>query len=367
MICSTRANSKTKNAPVGFRLGRPRKSDMRDELDESVPAHGEAALVVEPRQDMVSGSYVLVSPSRAGRPTTVVPGRRPRAVDDNCPFCLGNESATAQELTRIGPAEPGESGWRVRVVQNRYPVVGDTGTATGQCEVIVFRSHDRRLEDLEVREVADILAVIRDRVAAHAPIRSSVEVFVNAEWEAGASIAHPHAQLIALDFIPPALELELTMIAASGSDPLQRDLDLARQLGLIVVDGDISAWCPWAAALPFSVRIAPRTSGSTFVELDTTDIAAVAQTLRDVLRAMNDLLDHPAYNVVLFSDHSRDDLVRRWRIEVVPRITVGGGFEIGTSVTTHATEAATAADSLRSQLDHNHESSQPRAALRSHS
>ncbi|HEV7524937.1 MAG TPA: hypothetical protein VGP92_08225 [Acidimicrobiia bacterium] len=297
-----------------------------------------------------------MTPNRSDRPRTVAHGRRPRLVDHNCPFCWGNEHATAEEITRVGPGGPAEPGWRVRVVKNRYPVVGGAGAATGECEVVVFRAHERRLEDLEVDEVAEILAVIRDRVAAQSVARTSVQVFVNAEAEAGASIAHPHAQLIALDFVPPALALEFAMISSLGADPLLRDLELAEELDLVVVEGAVAAWCPWAMPLPYGVRIAARTPGPPFTELGAADIAAVAQTLRDVVRAMNDVLDHPAYNVVVFSDQARAagaELVRRWRIEVIPRITVGGGFEIGTAVTTHATEPAVAAATLRAQVERN--------------
>jgi UDPglucose--hexose-1-phosphate uridylyltransferase len=337
---------------------------MRDEPDELSATSPGASVVAEFRQDTVSGNHVLVAPSRSARPTTASRFRRPLAVvsptaavaDGGCPFCPGNEEATGPEVVRTGPDTAEPPGWRVRVVQNRYPVVGGAQGATGQCEVVIFRSHDDRLEDLEVHQVAEILAVIRDRVAAQATRRASVQIFVNAEADAGASIGHPHAQIIGLDFVPPAVELEFEMIASCGTDPLQLDLDRAQALDLIVADGRVTAWCPWAMPLPFAVRIASRVPTSSFVELSADDIAATAQALRDVLRAVNEVLDRPAYNVVIFTDQYRGDLHRRWRIEIVPRITVGGGFEICTAVTTHSTEAVVASDTLRRQLERIHES-----------
>ncbi len=230
-------------------------------------------------------------------------------------------------------------------------MLGGTDEATGRCEVVVFRDHDRRLEDMEVDEVAEILDVVRSRLAVEAlTARTSVQVFVNVEAVAGASIAHPHAQIIALDFVPQALALEFDTMARLGADPLQRDLELADEHDLVISDGAITAWSPWGTTSPFAVRIAPRVPGPAFVDLDAAAVAAVARTLRDTLRAMNDLLEQPAYNVVVFLDQTRGPLVRRWRLEVVPKVSFGGGFEIGTGVTTHAAEARATADALRRHL-----------------
>jgi UDPglucose--hexose-1-phosphate uridylyltransferase len=343
-------------------------SNEADVSDRSSTGAGSGSSSAELRQDLVSGTYVLVNPARSGRPFTVsrrtesatAPAAREHARDADCPFCWGNEHSTAEELVRIGPGEPNAPGWRVRVVRNRYPVVGGTDRATGRCEVVVFRRHDHRLEDMDVDELTEILAVIRDRVAAPSLAqRACVQVFVNAEAEAGASIAHPHAQLIGLDFTPPALEVEFAMLRGPRADPLRQDLELAKELELLVVDDEIAAWCPWGMAHPFGVRIASKTAGPAFADLDDVHIASVARTLRDVLGAVNDLLDRPPYNVVVFCDQSRDGCVRRWRIEVIPRINVGGGFEIGTGVTTHSTATPAAAEALRTRIRRG----QPRADL----
>ena len=310
----------------------------------------------ELRQDLVTGNFVLVNPARSGRPFTVARRADSASADwprEGCPFCSGNEHDTAEELFRIPPGAPATPGWRVRVVRNRYPVVGGTDRATGRCEVVVYRSHERRLEDMNADEVTEILTVIRDRIAGPALAGArALQVFVNVEAEGGASIAHPHAQIIGLDFVPPALDLEFAMIADTADDPVRRDLALARERDLLLVDdgSEIAAWCPWGSTSPFGVRLAPPAHRSDFVDSDVETIAALGRTLRDVLRALSDLLRRPAYNVVLFRDETRDGRVRRWRIDVVPRINVGGGFEIGAGVTTHSTATPAAAQALRSRI-----------------
>jgi UDPglucose--hexose-1-phosphate uridylyltransferase len=252
---------------------------------------------------------------------------------------------------RTGAGSAGAPGWRVRVFPNRYPVVGPDGIggATGSCEVVVFSPvHHAGLEDLDDSYVAELLTVIRDRVAVQSRAgHPSIQVFVNNSGASGASIAHPHAQLIALDFVPPALRLEYELLTRHGSDTLDLDLRDALARDLIILDGDIVAWCPWAMPEPFGVRIASRNHGPAFRDLGAGTVGVLAATLRRVARAVVDVLDHPPYNVVLYVDANRDGVARRWRVEVVPRLTVGGGFERGTGVTTNATDPCFAAEALR--------------------
>ncbi len=368
-----------------------------DAADPIRPGPGRAGVespTAELRRDVVSGNSVLVNPARSGRPFTVSRRDSERsdvsldedlAALDDCPFCWGNEHATSEELARVGRGAAGEPGWQVRVVRNRYPVVGGPDPESGRCEVIVFREHMRRLEDLDTDALTEIAGVIRDRVAVHTGVgrdradaasppgearepcnradaasppgearepSAMVQVFVNTDWESGASIAHPHAQLIALDFVPPALDLEFAVIERSiadghGPDPLRHDLDLAVARDLMVVDDDVAAWCPWEMPNPFGVRIAPKVQLSPFAALEAGELSAFARTLGKVLRSVNVVLERPAYNVVFFGDQERGDLVRRWRVEVIPRINVPGGFEIGTGVTTHSTDTVGAARALR--------------------
>ena len=118
----------------------------------------------------------------------------------------------------------------------------------------------------------------------------------------------------------------------------------------MVVDGDIVAWCPWATPEPFVVRIAPRVDIGGFAILAPTVLEALARTLGRVLAALNALLDAPPYNVVLYVDAARGDDARRWRVEVVPRLASGGGFERGSGATTNASDPRAEAEVLRAAI-----------------
>jgi len=161
--------------------------------------------VPELRHDALTGRLVLLAPSRAGRPNTTSPplpgGDRGGEAGGGCPFCPGHEHETPPELARTGDGIPDGPGWRVRVVPNLYPIVGGLGAgpgATGAHEVVVLSpDHARAFGALDQDQATEVLGVLRDRARVHAQAgRAHVQVLLNHGRGAGASIAHPHAQLL---------------------------------------------------------------------------------------------------------------------------------------------------------------------------
>ncbi|MET1003550.1 MAG: galactose-1-phosphate uridylyltransferase, partial [Acidimicrobiia bacterium] len=103
----------------------------------------------ELRDDSLTGARVIVAPGRSARPDAfrVQAPASPAAVA-SCPFCAGNEHETPPEVARTGSGQPETPGWRVRVVPNKYPIVGE-GLA-GAHEVVIFSpAHNRSFADLD--------------------------------------------------------------------------------------------------------------------------------------------------------------------------------------------------------------------------
>src|SRR5438067_13294959 len=105
------------------------------------------------------------------------------------------------------------------------------------------------------------MRVVRNRAAAHrAAGLAHAQAFVNHGRAAGASLEHPHAQLVALAFVPPAV-VDDAARAAAGRDLVAASLEEARGHDLVLVDGDIAAWSPWAAATPYETLVAHADAG----------------------------------------------------------------------------------------------------------
>ena len=306
----------------------------------------------ELRHDALTGRLVLLSASRASRPKTTA-SVEVREVAASCPFCPGHEHETPPEVARTGPGAPGEPGWRVRVFPNLYPIVGGEHAragATGAHEVAVLSpDHTRAFARLSHDEAAEVLTVLRDRAAAHrAAGRDHVQVLLNHGRAAGASIAHPHAQVLALDFVPPAVTVASERFSSAGSDLVLTDLDDAtnREQGVVIGD-EVAAWCPSGAAVPYEVRITAIGAGSHFEDASDAHVLGVAVVLRDVLVAVSMSLDDPAYNVVVHTAAASSRDPYHWWVEVAPRTSVVAGFEMGTGVLVNTVDPLTAATQLR--------------------
>jgi len=186
----------------------------------------------ELRMDALSGQTVIVAAGRAARPHTVPPDapEDPARVAE-CPFCAGHETMTPPELARTGAGEPGSPGWRVRVFPNLYPIVSSH-------EVVVLSpDHTRSFARLDVTQTVEVMTVLRDRVARQLAAGNPYAVaFVNHRRAAGASIAHPHAQVVALDFAPPEAIAEHRRWLDAHLDLLYLDLADARARDRVLVD-----------------------------------------------------------------------------------------------------------------------------------
>lgn len=311
----------------------------------------------ELRYERLTDRTVIVSTSRASRPKVFssageAVGKR-RAPDD-CPFCPGHETMTPPEVARVGPGEPETPGWCVRVVPNLYPIVGGDDAragATGAHEVVVLSpDHDKTFAQLAPDQAVDVGRMLRDRVRAHtAAGHVYVQAFVNHGRAAGASIEHPHAQLVALDFVPPAVAASLARFGDAGSDLVRDAAASARDDGRVVSDGDVVVWCPYAPSAPYETAIAHLDAGASFADATDDQVGDVVRALQDVLGRVASVADDPPYNVVVHAAPGRDmgDAVFHWWIEVSPRLSLYAGFELGTGVLVATMPPEQAAAELR--------------------
>jgi UDPglucose--hexose-1-phosphate uridylyltransferase len=259
---------------------------------------------------------------------------------------------TPPEVYRTGEGEPDTPGWRTRVVPNLYPIVGgaDAGPgATGAHEVVVLSpSHTESFAQLDERQAIEVFRVLRDRARHHLDAgHTFVQIAINHGRAAGASIEHPHAQLVALDLVPPAVTHAVERFETARHDLVVADIDEAGD-ALRVVDGPVAAWCPRASSTPYELRLASRAPGGRFDETADGDIEAVAVVARDALARLASALGDVPYNLVVHTGAPGTDPESfHWYIEVQTRTTVVAGFEQGTGIFVNTVPPELAAPQLR--------------------
>ncbi len=288
----------------------------------------------EYRVDPILDRTVVIAAERAARPYTASSAPPSRSGPETCPFCEGHEAQTPPETARTGTGAPDTPGWQVRVVPNLYPIVGasEAGDATGAHEVVVLSpDHDRDLGALEPEQAVEVLTVLRDRVRVHlGEGRAFAAPFVNHGRGAGASIEHPHAQIVAPDRLADHVR---AMTHRFTTDLVAQELAAARRAGLVVVDGAAPAWCPPASWSPYLVRVAHRSTRARFDDATDAELRVVAEGIQGALRALGRLLGPVPYNVVIHGappDVAAHEM--HWHVEIVPRTSVVAGFELGSGV-----------------------------------
>jgi UDPglucose--hexose-1-phosphate uridylyltransferase len=293
--------------------------------------------------DGLTGDRVILAPARALRPDTFRVRSEPLpSTVATCPFCAGNEHETPPEVARNGGGAPDTPGWSLRVVPNKYPIVGD-GVA-GAHEVVIFSpAHDADWGALSDDAAAAILVAARDRARFHlARGCAYVQVFVNQGKPAGASIEHPHAQVVALDVVPPRAtqRLERFSARAFGDDRVHP----------VSGAGDLLIWCPPASPTPFTMRLAHEHGGARFDDTDDDVTQATGRGIRAAVNALHSVLGAVAYNVLVESAPRDYKGEFRWWVDIVPRVTVAAGFELSTGLSVNIVSPADAASALRSAM-----------------
>ncbi len=324
------------------------------------------------RKDPVSGRWVIVD---LENPRLDFPAQAKIKSSKVCPFCPGNEAMTPPEiLTYPKKGLTGRSEWQLRVFPNKFPALKieevpdktaeglyDRVGGFGAHEVIVENpDHQRELADLSDEEAELVVRAYRDRCR---DLRKDTRIkyillFKNYGREAGASMEHPHSQLIALPIVPSRVQGEIKG-ADKHSQCTERCLfcDMLKQEEkkpkLLVCSKDgFAAMEPFAARFPFETWIMPTKHASSFDSLSDAQLKPLACMLKEVLSRLKRALGDPSYNFMIhtlpLTDKESESF--HWHIEIIPHLTRVAGFELGSGFYLNPTPPELAAERLRNLI-----------------
>lgn len=302
------------------------------------------------RLNPLTGRWVTVAVERASRPGELI--SRQLAVDSDpgrqCPFCPGNEEATPPALETYGPS----GNWLVRVVPNLFPAfegneplrvqnlgpVFTQASASGVHEVLVFSpDHNGSWADLDDKHAGLAMAAIRDRMEDHAR-RSTVrytQAIVNAGREAGASLEHPHGQLLGIPFVPGEIAEEEGGFRRFGESCLlctMAEAELQAGHRVVIDDERALVVCPYWSGAPYEMLVLPRAHEVHLANTSPPDVVAVGRAIRDALARLRSHVGEAAYNLVFHTAPHHHEGPFHWHVHIVPRLTSLAGFEQGTGV-----------------------------------
>jgi UDPglucose--hexose-1-phosphate uridylyltransferase len=328
----------------------------------------------ELRRDPVIGRWVIITTER-GKIQPV----HSRVVEDKekamltCPFCPGNENRTPSEISSFREAgtRKNESGWWVRVIPSKSPVLRVEGEVNRRGEgmfdymdgigahevVIESPDHNADLSDMDGKQMEEIIWTWRDRIL---DLKKDsrfeyILVFKNRGASAGATLVHPHSQIIAMPTIPVRVRQEIDGCRnyyeykerCCFCDIIREEIETNKRI--VSENEDFICIAPFASRFPFETWILPKVHSSLFEDLQKHEVANLAIILKDLNGRMNKMLENPPYNFVIHNSPCRNGKLQHyhWHIEIMPQLLRTAGFEWGTGFYINPTPPEEAARFLK--------------------
>lgn len=295
--------------------------------------------------DPLTGDPTILATNRVKRvdQTGVVKTSSKKEKDNVDRFAKGNESLTPPTVYQDC------EDWNVRVFSNKYPLLDDH-------EIIVHSPYiDKDIEDLPNEHNEKIIRAFLNRVAYYASQDKEVIIFNNRGGRAGASIVHPHSQLVASKGFPGVLEKEkaeaLRYYNETGVSFWENEIkeELEYKERVVIDSAHFLLYVPRASRWSYEMRLVPKKQRADFGKIEEPEIIDLAKVLKQALTAYNVLFDRPDRN---FWIHTSMHEPFHWHIGFLAHIKVFGALEIGCGIwVSDKASSEDAAQQLRSTIN----------------
>ncbi len=317
------------------------------------------------RQDLASGEWVLFATGRTYSMRTFQDHYQSVA---DCPF--EDLAVSGNELIWYYPDAESR---QIAVIKNKFPAVQsgqcgptyqigpfDAHTGNGEHDIVLFKDHDLHFNDFTTEQLTEATRVYKKRYLEMAQMSECIAyvmIFHNFGYEAGASIYHPHTQMISMPILPPHIFRSL-----AGAERFYKknnkkvydvmlDWEMEQKKRIVFENDHFVALCPFASHEPYEVRIFPKDSSARFENMSVEQEIAFADALRQVLRKIKNGLNNPPFNFFIHTSPvattlNVDDFYT-WHLEITPKSKIVSGFELGTGIDINVVDPDDAAKLLR--------------------
>ena len=316
----------------------------------------------ELRQDLVSGDWIVIAPSRARSPGHLIKKTKTKRIKTSikdCPFENPEKNVNKKPIIIYPQPTNGNQRleWKVMIVGNKYPAfvhknicaqIGENGPYSvmegiGHHDLVITRNHNINFAHLDKRTAFLVFKAFQKRylMLAKDSCLSYISIFHNWGPKAGASVYHPHYQIIAIPVVPS--DIEHSLLGAARYFHKHKKcvhcamIEYEKKTGKRVIyeNKEAIAFAPFVSCEPFELRIFPKSHQSRFENSSDKNLEFVADALQKSLLKIEKKLGDPDYN---FFIHTAPLLGKKeykhyhWHIEIQPKISISAGFELGTGI-----------------------------------
>ncbi|MHA1578121.1 MAG: galactose-1-phosphate uridylyltransferase [Candidatus Freyarchaeota archaeon] len=332
--------------------------------------------MTEIRKDYLLDKWVIVATERGKRPSDFKFERDRRDEVEKCPFCPGNEDMTPPASMVYIPkngeitVDRDSDGfrhrrWVLRVVRNLYSALSPMDsfeefsegltvwrTGTGEHEVIIETpKHDEHIQVSDEKQAHLVFRAYLERFNAlkRLPFVKYVSIIRNYGRAAGASLMHPHSQLIAVPMIPERIAEEVKVCEDSwNGDTCIYDHVIESESGserFISENKSAVAFCPFASTRSFEAWILPKRHLHNIAQLTEEELRDLASLTQRILNAYHRVLGDPPYNYCFQQTVNNEKY--HLQVRLYPRLIIPAGFEINTGIIINPMKPEDAARYLR--------------------
>jgi UDPglucose--hexose-1-phosphate uridylyltransferase len=317
------------------------------------------------RQNIVTGEWVVISPERSKRPEDYVTATAPKhSVPTDCPFCIKNNIGYATSIKEVETDN-------IYVIPNKYPAYASDDAiicegdgfyedtkSVGAHEVIIIKEHDQEIYEDGETIIKELIGVYKARYNHYDqnPVNEYTMIIHNHGAEAGASIEHPHSQLFSSAIMPSYIQKEL-----DGSKNYFDEnkkcvycemvrVEKENNHRIIYENAGFIVFTFFASRFPFEMWVVPKKHSANFEKITDELQGQLASALHEAVKKLNKALNYPPFNYWIHtSPHHLEDAADfyHWHVEIAPRVSKFGGYELGSGVVIDVVSPEVAAEFLR--------------------
>ena len=234
-------------------------------------------------------------------------------------------------------------------------------TGVGYHEVVVTKDHFKHLPDLDDVEIAEVFDAFQDRYLDLMNKKSVnyITIFHNFGKEAGASIAHPHSQLMAIPVISPYVRQELSgaeiYFKSNKKCAYCQMAEYESNSGKRVVfeNDEFIAFCPFSSRAAFEIWVMPKSHKPYFERITDEEKLKLAGVFGGALRGIKRVANNPPYNFYIHTSpcDGKDYPHYHWHIEILPHTSTWAGFELETGIEISVMDPEISAKAMRESLE----------------
>lgn len=343
----------------------------------------EAKFPSELRLDLVSQDWVVIATGRAKRPETFKKEQAPSVCDEKeeiekCFFCnietqekpvlISEKGKISSPVKKNIPKD-----WTIAVVPNKFPAflphpdldetveggIYKKMNAVGFHEVVVTRDHKKHMGQFSVEEIKEVVDAYQARYLALMKEKfvNNVSIFHNHGKTAGASVSHPHSQIITTPLVDVDLKNALLKSQSYSKEKKEcvyckmNEWELKVKKRIVFENEGFMAACPFASKMAFQTIVSPKKHSPYFEKITEDEKWQFSEAFQKALSKICKGLNNPDYNFYLHTapcDFKSHDYYH-WHWTILPKTSTWAGFEIGTRIEISTIEPEKAAEYLRSQ------------------